>query len=121
LKVTTEEFTLTSEDFICEWCGRDTMTDDEMDYITLHGPRSETLPLCRNCYITALQALQFGKEVTQECQTDGKTVGKRIYVAVERVEQQSELVNALIWPDHPLSDHAKSAKRNSITYRASRG
>jgi len=93
-------------------------TDVDMDYITLHGPKSpETLPLCRNCYITALQALQFGKEITRDCQTNGKTVGKRIYVAVEKVEQSSELVNALIWPDHPLAEHAGSAKRHSITYR----
>jgi hypothetical protein len=112
LKVTTEEYMLSSEDFICDWCGRDTMNlaePGDMDYITIHGPRTpETLPLCRSCFITAVQALQFGKEITQDCQP----AGKRIYVAIERVEDKGELVNALIWPDHPL------AERRSVTFRA---
>jgi len=112
----------TTELFICEWCGKDVMAnphlEDELDYVTLHGPgEPQMLPLCRSCFITAYQGLMFAKEVVQDCQTIGGTVGRRIYVAVEQVSQQNELVNALVWPNHPLSEHVKSAEKRSITYR----
>src|SRR5215468_1245392 len=105
--------------FICEWCGKDVMMkphlEEEIDYITIHGPGdSQMMPLCRSCFITAYQGLMFAKEV---CQTTGSKVGRRIYVAVEEVAQSSELVNALVWPNHPLSEHARSAKKSSVTYR----
>jgi hypothetical protein len=112
------------EMFICEWCGKDVMmnptAEDELDYITIHGPgEPQMIPLCRSCFITGYQGLMFAKEVVQDCQTDGKTQGRRIYVAVERVSQQNELVNALVWPTHPLKEHAESAEKRSITYRVS--
>jgi hypothetical protein len=108
-------------DFICEWCGKDVMMkphlDEEMDYVTLHGPGEPIMiPLCRSCFMTAVQALQFGKEVVGEC-LEPKT-GRRIYVAVENVGRQSELVNALVWPNHLLGERASSARKTSITYRA---
>lgn len=91
--------------------------DEEIYYITFHGPGEPImLPLCSSCYITAVQSVQFGKEVVDDCREHG--TGRRIYVAVESVGQQNELVNALIWPNHQLSDDARSAKRPSITYRA---
>ena len=111
-------------DFVCEWCGKDIMDlqhiNDDLDYISIHGPgEAQMLQLCRSCFITAYQGLMFAKEVVNDCQTTGRTVGKRIYVAVESVGQENELVNVLNWPNHALSDIVKSAKKNSIMYRAS--
>lgn len=92
--------------------------EEDMDYIDLHGPNDQMMQLCRTCYIVAIQGLMFAKEVAT-CQTIGKPRGKRIYVAVEQIGQESELVNVLNWPSHSLQEIAESAKKNSITYRVS--
>ena len=109
-------------DFVCEWCGKDVMMlsniEDDLFGITIHGKNSsEHIELCTSCFTTAYQALSFGKEVVQDCPINGS--GRRIYLAVEKVGENNEIVNALIWPDHPLSDHAKSVEKNSVTIRAS--
>jgi hypothetical protein len=107
-------------DFVCEWCGKDLMdgtSDDDFQAITLHGPKTQNIELCKSCYITAIQSLQFGKEVVQDWK-DHQT-GRRIYVAVESVGQHNELVNALVWPNTLLADNVESARKRSVTYRAS--
>ena len=124
MKTTTESSTYELDNFICNWCGKDVMMkpnlNEDMDYISFHGPgNAELLQLCRSCFITAYQGVMFAKEVVTDCQINGATVGKRIYVAVERLSQENELVNALIWPSTPLSEHARFARRNSVTYRVS--
>lgn len=107
--------------FTCDWCGRDTYDDNEYLGYTLHGPGDapyEPIELCRNCFISAVQALQFGKEVMQDCQINGN--GRRIYVAVEATSGgENELVNALVWPNTPLSENVRSAVKNSVSYRLS--
>lgn len=112
------------EDFVCEWCGKDVMSlkhiNDDLDYINIQGPgEPQLLQLCRSCFITAYQGLMFAKEVVQDCPTIGKTAGRRIYVAVEQVSQQNELVNVLNWPNHPLQEHVQSVSKSSVTYRTS--
>lgn len=98
--------------FECAFCGKEltaTTADEDSDWVhfSWDNGRMTSYSLCRSCMITAVHAFQFAKEITLDCQSK-KGAGKRIYVAVEKVQcgegQSSELVNVLLWPDHPLKE-----------------
>lgn len=82
-------------DDVCEWCLRRIPIRDMPVHATIHTPNGVLgYQLCHACGMTAIHALQLGKEVTQEC---GAGNGRRVYFAIERVGEESELLSVKTW------------------------
>lgn len=69
--------------------------------------------LCRSCAITALNALELGRQVTQVAQKGGR----QLYIAVERTGQESVLLSAKRWSPLESLENADSVGEPLHTYQ----
>lgn len=88
----------------CRYCNKDLDGYNRHIDAYANGQILDRLEMCGPCFITALHAIDLGYEVTQECQKENGVLGRRIYVAVEAVGQESELVSARMWLGGKLSE-----------------
>src|SRR5579859_5414752 len=91
--------------FKCTYCRREVEFGTYIQVFKTHHLQS-LLTLCASCLITAMQGLQLGKEVTEECLEKG-SYARSIYIAVESVGPQSnELTSVKQWTGQELKDIA---------------
>ena len=100
----------------CEWCGRKIENDYEFvaSVHTEDGSASYSIQwICRACAITAANALELAKQVTQAI----KEGGKQLYIAVEKSGEEGELLSVKRWsPLEPLQP-VDNAERNLHTFQ----